>query len=163
MITQHELKEVLDYDPATGVFVWRVSPSQRVRAGTVAGCLNPSGYRRIKVGGRLCMEHRLAFLYMTGKLPPHDTDHINGHRDDNRWVNLRSVSRSENQRNRAMSTRNTSGICGVSWYTNSKCWHAQVFSMHLGYFPTMAEAVAARKAADRKYGFSERHGEPLAA
>lgn len=59
--------------------------------------------------------HRLAFLLMTGAMPAGDVDHINGNRADNRWCNLRDVSRAVNMQNlRKPRADNTTGFLGVS-------------------------------------------------
>jgi len=47
-------------------------------------------------------------------------DHINGNGLDNRGVNLRNCTRSQNQHNRGKSRNNTSGYKGVSWHTHFK-------------------------------------------
>lgn len=126
MITQPRLKELLSYDPDTGVFTWAVNRF-RARVGMVAGSLHGEGYRKIKLDGIDYLEHRLAWLYVTGAFPQEDTDHINGNRADNRIVNLRDVSRTTNMHNeRAPRTNGTSGFLGVSWVSSRKKWRAKI-------------------------------------
>lgn len=89
MLTQERLKELLTYEPATGVFRWRERRGNQgggcVAPGDEAGSVYKNGYRMIGVGGRRYGAHRLAFLYMTGAFPPAEVDHINGVPADNRW------------------------------------------------------------------------------
>ena len=96
MITQERLKELLHYDPETGVFTWKVDKGTRARAGQEAGCLNGvSGYIDISIDKKLEKAHRLSFLYMDGSMPPEHTDHINGIRNDNRPQNLYACHRKD--------------------------------------------------------------------
>lgn len=78
------LRSLLDYDPLTGLFTWRSNRSN-VKAGTIAGCFDASGYWQITVLNRSRKAHRLAHLYMTGNWPTLHIDHINQVRHDNRW------------------------------------------------------------------------------
>lgn len=81
MITQKELKEVLHYDPTTGVFVWiKHRKSNKIR--TEAGSVN-LGYRRIQIKYESYPAHRLAWLYMYGHHPTNLIDHINHNTLDN--------------------------------------------------------------------------------
>lgn len=111
-LTADRLRALLDYDPETGVFRWRVQ-RQKHKAGAVAGVVNRAGYRRIKTGGVNYSAHRLAFLWVTGAWPTDEVDHVNGTKDDNRWANLRAATHSQNQWNRTAYRNNTSGHKGV--------------------------------------------------
>jgi hypothetical protein len=94
-LTQARLKELLDYNPDTGIFTRKVSrPGFRV--GDVAGSLTERGYIKIGIDGKNYSAHRLAWLYVHGKSPDNCIDHINGVRDDNRISNLRDVTSQEN-------------------------------------------------------------------
>jgi len=108
------------------------------------------------------MSHRLAFYYVLGWCPE-EVDHINHVRDDNRWINLRAASKQENHRNRKLDTNNKSGFNGVTWYKNYSKWLACIGiggkQINLGYFENKDDAIAARKAANIKYGFHPNHGE----
>lgn len=120
MITQERLKELLHYDPETGVFTWRIRTSNRVKVGDVAGSAAAYGYLEIGIDGVTAKSHRLAFLYMTGEWPEHDVDHINGIRTDNRWANLRTATRSQNLQNlRAAKSNSKTGLLGVSPYNGT--------------------------------------------
>lgn len=161
------IRERLDYDPETGVFVWRWCEAMRVQwnaryAGTVAGADHPHGYRQIRIDGRKHLAHRMAWVIATGEWPDADIDHISGIKTDNRLSNLRAVSHAENQRNQAVPKNNTSGTVGVCWDKALGKWHARIKAdgrhIHLGYFTGLADAVAARKAAEITYGFHANHG-----
>lgn len=91
------------------------------------------------------------------------TDHINGSGLDNRRINLRSVTISENMRNMTRSVRNTSGVIGVSWHKTNKKWLVTIrtsvnVNKYLGYFENFEDAVAARKQAELDNGYHENNG-----
>lgn len=87
--SQEKLREVLDYNPATGVFVWKISPARNVRAGSVAGgSAGKAGYRYVKVFGIEVTTSRLAWFYMTGEWPERRVRFKNGDRSDARFENL---------------------------------------------------------------------------
>lgn len=159
MITVERLKEVIHYNSDTGILTWLKKPCPRANniIGSEAGSLNKDGYRRIMINRVLYRAHRLAFLYMEGYFPENDVDHINRIRDDNRWNNLRHVSRQCNSRNKGKQSNNTSGITGVSWHNRDKRWKAQIKvnqkNIYLGYFTTLRPAVQARWEAEKKYNF----------
>lgn len=148
MITQSELKEVLDYNPDTGVFIWLKSNGNRAKVGNVAGAKR-RGYIRIQIKEKMYSAHRLAYLYMTGNFPENFIDHINHIRDDNRWVNLRDATDSQNGANRPKFKNNTSGYKGVCWHKRDKKWCAKIQymkkSIHIGYYTTPQEASEAYK------------------
>lgn len=142
------LRELLNYDPATGLFRWRVTRCNgKVKAGTVAGAVNNNGYVTIGIDGKTRSAHRLAFLYMEGAMPPAEVDHINGDRADNRWCNLRHATRSQNQANIGAHRTNKTGVKGVSLSRNGNRFTAAIQTegkqYHLGTFDTIEEAAAA--------------------
>lgn len=157
-MNQQELKEYLEYCPITGVFL-RIS---KAKQWSIAGSLQAKGYIHICINYKIYLAHRLAFLYMTGRLPEHHVDHINGIRNDNSWANLRDVPRALNAKNRAKSRNNPSGINGVTSQGASGKWRAVIRvnrkAIHLGYFTELTDAVTARKVAEKLYGFHPNHG-----
>jgi len=154
IITQNQLKEILEYNPETGRFT-------RIKNRKIAGSPNNQGYINIYVYDRLYKAHRLAFLYMTGEWPNYQVDHINHLRFDNRWINLRDVTKKVNAQNRSPSKNNTSGCAGVYWNKNEKQWHASYYlngkNRHLGCFTIFEEAVTARKKAEVELRYHINH------
>lgn len=151
MLTQERLRELLDYDPETGVFVWRVDRRGHVKAGQRAGCdSGPNGYRVLKVMGHVYLEHRLVWFYVTGKWPQNDIDHCNGHRRDNRFANLRSATRKQNLENQKLHRDNTSGHRGVTQDKRTGRFVARIIhnrrGYHIGVFDTAEQAASAAKA-----------------
>lgn len=116
-ITCSELRELLHYDPETGLFTNRRHRSANAPQGKVAGTL-VDGYVKVNINGKIYAAHRLAVLYMTGKWPANEVDHRNMQRDDNRWSNLREVTRLENKQNIRAS--------GVSVDGKTGKWRAQI-------------------------------------
>jgi HNH endonuclease len=117
MLTQARLKELLHYDPETGVFTWIKRTSKRIYVGKIAGSLHPIGYWFIGVDNHRCYAHRLAWFWTHGEWPKGDIDHIDGNRVNNQLANLRDVTVSVNAQNqkRAQSDNKT-GFLGVSPY-----------------------------------------------
>jgi len=165
MITQEQLKEILHYNPETGIFTWRTKAAVRIKIGDVAGFVCDTRYIRIKIKGKPYVAHRLAWLYVYGVWPKEQIDHINHDRADNRIINLREVTHQENQKNQSMRKANTSGVCGVSWEKGVRKWRARItvkgIKISLGCFADKDAAIRARKSADAKYGFHENHGQPI--
>ena len=146
MLTAERVRELLDYDPETGVFTWKVSRG-RAPKGAMAGKNDPRGYLMIRVDRRGCWAHRLAYLYMTGAMPAADVDHINRDKSDNRWANLRAASRSDNLANASQRPGSASGYRGVTWDRNGNCWSVRIFArgkrVHVGQFRDKVDAAKA--------------------
>jgi hypothetical protein len=83
---------------------------------------------------------------MTGEMPEF-VDHVSRDRADDRWVNLRVCSRSQNQYNRSIQSNNKAGFKGVFWNTQKQKWQAKIGHLrkqtHLGFFSSPEEASAA--------------------
>ena len=120
------------------------------------------GYLEINIFNSVYKSHRLAFLYVMGYFPT-NVDHINGHRSDNRWCNLREVDRDANMKNRGLNHNNTSGTSGITWFAQTSQWRARINfdnrRISLGLFDTLDEAIAARKGAEVLLGYHFNHGE----
>lgn len=150
MLTQDRLKEVLGYDPATGIFTRKIDVANQ-KAGDVAGNVAATGYRRITIDYKSYYAHHLAVLFMTGSLPPKKshTDHKNHNEDDNWWSNLTVTTASRNIHNRrGLNKNNTIGICGLKRQKNGRFTASLMVnrkSLNIGTFDTIAEAALARE------------------
>jgi hypothetical protein len=147
MVTQSDLKELMNYDESTGIFTW-----SKARRGVITnkplGTDNGFGYLRITVCGRSYYAHRLAWLYVHGEMPKQEIDHINGIKNDNRVCNLRDVSGFDNKQNKINPTsKSKTKILGVSWHEKAKKWQAHICiykqRKYLGIFETQELAKQA--------------------
>ena len=140
ILTADRVRELLHYDPTTGLFTWLVTRGRTAKVGGAAGNMNGvSGYVAIGVDGRYYRAHRLAWLYVNGEWPVSELDHINGGPSDNRLVNLSETTRSGNMQNqRRNRSDNAAGLIGVGWREKKKIWRARITlngkQMHLGEF-----------------------------
>lgn len=176
-LTADQIREVLDYNPDTGEFVWKSRPVEMFPdrrsfsiwntryAGKASGCINNYGYLIIKVHGALRLSHRLAWILHHGSVDGIEIDHINHIRTDNRLCNLRAADTLTNRRNQSRHPANTSGVPGVFWLKESKNWRAIIGvdrkTEYLGVSDSFFEAVCMRKSAEAKYGFHPNHGMPI--
>jgi len=156
MLTQERLKQLVSYNPSTGVFSW-IKPRQGVVLSRPCGRINTHGYREIGIDRVSYRANRLAFLYMTGSMPDCDIDHVNRIKDDNRWENLRMATRSQNAANSALKKSNTSGFKGVVWEPDRKKWRVQIRiagkKKNLGRFDSFDDAVnVSKKALINEFG-----------
>jgi hypothetical protein len=153
MTTAEKLRQVFSYDCDTGVFVRKISGSNRAKVGSPSGSSNGCGYITLNIDGKNVLAHRMAWLYVNGELPKHGIDHINGDRADNRLVNLRDVPQLVNAQNRRKASPNnrSTGLLGAYRQLHGFTSHIRVKGkqMHLGSFKTAADAHHAYVAAKR--------------
>lgn len=168
------LREILDYDPDTGHFVWKERNESHVHpkwvkcwnsrfAGKPAFIHHDYGlYLRASIFGTFYPAHRIAWAMVHGDPVPPILDHIDGDRQNNRISNLRPSDDAENSKNRGIRVDNTSGRTGIH-LMRSGAYKARIFvggrDTSLGTFRDFEEAVRARQAAEKKYGFYAGHGE----
>ncbi|WP_313349378.1 HNH endonuclease [Paracoccus sp. (in: a-proteobacteria)] len=177
------LHQLLRYDPETGQLFWRERGPEwfsdgagRYTANRAARIWNTKyagkpalygvdsghGYRKGSIVGSNVYAHRAIWAMQTGTWPSEDIDHINGDRSDNRWVNLRSVSRRVNAKNARRRSTNTSGMMGVEQYGAHGRWRARIMvdgrTHHIGCFDSYEAACSARLSAEAAMGFHPNHG-----
>lgn len=164
MITQDRLKELLNYDPLTGVFTHAVARGP-MKAGATAGYASPQGYWRLHIDRKKYFAHRLAWFYTHGEFPPLFIDHIDGNKLNNAITNLRAATHSHNMANVKNAQRNNkSGLKGVNSHP-SGWFQASIkkdkVATYLGCFKTPEEAHEAyRRAHVAAFGeFSPYKGE----
>ena len=168
------LRKLLNYNPETGELTWKertadmfatdgqmIGWNARYAGKPALTADTGRGYRQGGILGIRYRAHRVAWAMHYGEWPQ-VIDHENGVKDDNRIVNLRSVTQSENMRNAAMYDTNTSGHVGVYWNKGGSKWVSYISQnsklVYLGSFTKKDDAIAARKAAEKKYGYHPTHG-----
>jgi hypothetical protein len=141
-----EARSRLSYDPETGIFRWLVS-KKGISAGSIAGSASRKGYLVITLNQKHHYSHRLAWLFMKEEWtnwPEEEIDHINGIRTDNRFANLRKVSRQQNAMNCRAKKTSPHGIKGVAWDSTRRKWMATIMiggkNKTLGRFDSAEEA-----------------------
>lgn len=135
-----EIREVLDYDLFTGAL--------SRKSGRRAERRDWKGYCKVSVSGNSYMAARIIWKLVYGFDPPAQIDHINGVRDDNRIVNLRLATPSQNERNKPVGRKGRTLPKGV-YLADCKRRYKALAQLgkklrYLGTFDTVAEAVAAR-------------------
>lgn len=152
ILTQEQLRDLLTYDAETGVFTNRVTRNPRAKAGAPAGFVNEQGYIVFQIGGKKLYAHRAVWLYVFGRWPHDEIDHINRNRKDNRLVNLREASRLVNAQNTGKHLRNTSGHKGVTFHARLGTWQVQMRAnnktFYVGQYKLLSDAVQARSIAE---------------
>lgn len=154
-LTQARLKELLSYNPDTGVFTY-AAPRRRIVVGAVAGGVAFDGYRVLQLDGKKYRCARLAVLYMTGAWPVGEVDHIDCDKLNDRWANLRDVPHQDNAQNKQRrNAKSSTGVRGV--YKNGSGYMAQAringAQVYLGTYRTIDEAKAVADSA-RKANYS---------
>lgn len=155
--------KLLDYERETGKLYWKRREVFKTRdkvfnanyAGKEAGSAEPGKHRRVEIKGTAIYSHLIVWAFETGSWPPRDIDHKNVDKLDNRFLNLRLATRSENCANRLIQKNNTSGYKGVSWESREKRWRAQIQvnqkNHRLGSFASIEEARSAYAHAATKF------------
>lgn len=173
------LRSVLSYDPDTGVLTWKWRPREFFKddrswkiwntryadkeAFTAVVEERPNAfYRRGRFAGKTYYAHRVAWALHTGEWPEGEVDHQNGDGLANWFDNLCDGTHADNGRNIKLPVNNTSGVIGVYFHKQTRRWQAKIKygkrQIHIGLYDTIEDAAAARKIAERQFGFHENHG-----
>ena len=151
MITHAKLKELLTYDPETGLWVWKTN-------GKNAGWARKDGRKKIGINGKEYYASVLAWFYMTGEWPELDVDHENRIRGDDRWSNLRQLTRSHNLYNSKRKRTKHDLPRGVHLHGKRRfkaIYQKNYKLVHIGSYDTPEEASEAFQT------FMKEHGLPI--
>jgi hypothetical protein len=158
-VDQNLLRQLFEYQD--GNLFWKIQPTLAVKIGDSAGYKNHQ-YICCNVLNKRYRIHRLIFLWHYGYMPKM-IDHVDGNTFNNRIENLRECNTRQNAQNMKLTSRNTSGVKGVSWYTPSQKWKAQLSVngkvYNLGYYLDKEEATkAVREFREKHHGEFVNHG-----
>lgn len=162
MLTAKRAREVLAYDPNSGALTWKVTLSNRARAGSKAGAKGDNGRICVSIDGKRYKAHRICWLIHHGRWPNGEVDHRDCNQSNNAIRNLREATGSQNGANKRLWKRNKTGVKGVHWAKCNGMWVAEVFHggkrVYQKYFHSFDDAKQARIAAfERHYGEFARH------
>lgn len=156
-VSEIPLSEILHYNDTNGFLYWKERPYSMFRtpkdakswnsrqSGNIAlSKIDKDGYRALTVFGRSYRQHRLIWMMHNNGSCPEFIDHINGKKDDNRIVNLRAATKTENGWNRGKNKNNTTGYKGVYLMKKNGLHRASVSHggkvLHAGFHSTAEEA-----------------------
>ena len=182
-LTAEIVRELLDYNPDTGDLFWKERPLKYFKKEIDARKWNAKwsdkkaftyktkdyrskhgriGNKEGSIFGKRYLAHRVIWLHYYGCWPKHQIDHINHDPTDNRIINLRDVTPSENNRNRTLQKNNKVGHNGIHWDKRIKKYRSQIYNgnycKHIGRYDTLEEAIKARELANINYNFHPNHG-----
>lgn len=160
------LHECFDYDTMSGLVRWRLRPDYHFSSigradsfnckhrGKVINSSNNHNYLWVWLDGTFYLLHRVIWKMMTGTEPPETLDHKDRNKINNEWENLRAASAAQNIINKE-TVWSRSGVLGVRKCSRGSGWEARIRyrrkSIQIGTYKTKAEAIAARKAAEKEY------------
>ena len=140
-LTHKRLTQLMDIEPSTGSITRRTT-------GKPAGAT--AKYLTVMIDGEMIRGHHIVWFYVHRKWPE-QLDHINGDKLDNRIMNLREATKSQNHMNRSAQANCSSGYKGVSYHKSSGRWMARIGKdkkrIHLGYYPSPQDAANAYRVA----------------
>jgi hypothetical protein len=146
MHTLDQLQKILRYEKDSGKFYW-IKGRKGTAAGAEARNKDRRGYIRITVDGVHYYAHRLVWLFETDNWPKNDIDHIDQLKSNNKFENLRDVTRSENMMNRPAPSQNISGYKGVQWHQKLGKWMVRKRRKYIGVFEDINLAAKAYEVA----------------
>lgn len=140
-----DLIDSIDYNPITGVAVWRTTIGRRIKDRQV-GYIDCDGYWSFGFRGGKYKLHRAIWFYMTGSWENGLIDHRDTDPTNNKWVNLRLATFQQNNANRRQSS--STGYKGVfrikDKYRASIGFNNVVYN--LGHYDSAEEASSVYKA-----------------
>lgn len=143
------LRSLFAYEPDTGLLRWKIDRAAK-KIGDIAGAQRPSGYIQVGIDSKLYRAHLIIWKMVTGEEPKNHIDHEDTIKNNNRWVNLRDATKSQNQANVGLTAANTTGGKGVFWYKAYQKWAVQVWkdgkASFGGYHDTFESACASAQA-----------------
>ena len=152
-MSTNDLRDLLEYDKATGDLRWKVQRGGHAPGSKAGSVHKVYGYLHVQVARKNYRNHRIAWFLVTGEWPQLEVGHIDRNPANNAWLNLRLANSSQQKFNQNVRVDNTSGVRGVRYETGA--YRATICvekkRLHLGRFGSLAEAVLARAYAEAAY------------
>jgi len=160
-VNQELIQKLFHYDPHTGVFkrIGRMKNNGEVQScDFVPSAKSTHGYIQVRLLDVTFDIHTLIWVYMTGEYPEHDIDHIDGNRINNKWGNLRSVTRQMNLRNVGERHKPKFGMVGIGRSSrNTNKYRVYIGYNHVGMTDDLFEAYCMRKSAEVRLCYNVDH------
>lgn len=135
--------KIFIYNMCTGDLIWRITTGPRSVKGNKAGWVHGGGYVNVNLGGEIYPVHKVIWFMTFGEWTL--VDHEDRNKANNRLINLRKATQSQNAHNKGTYTNNRLGVKGVR--RMGKKYEARIQCEgkphHLGMFNTLEEAKAA--------------------
>lgn len=172
-LTQDYIKERFSYNQKTGHLSWKNRPEHDFISKKYQSIFNArfankesgsfcNGYLRTQIDKKSYFNHLIIWVYVYGRYPEKNIDHIDGNRANNKIENLREVTKLENAKNQKLYKNNGSGFSGVRFDKSLNKWRVQIGSgknrKHIGIFEERDAAIRARQKAEKERGYHENHG-----
>lgn len=150
MLTQAELKEILNYDPETGIFTWNKRITNRINKGHEAGSIHPDGRVKIGINGKAFRADRLAWLYMTGSVPHRSLIHKNDDVGDSTWTNLGLTEKVKGKKRQKYNMNHYGDDERIVHYDKCNYWEVPVHPSYMELLETMIRETEKEKANSNK-------------
>ena len=124
--TIKRLRDLIDYDPKTGIMRWKVCKASRINIGDIITGKMKLGHLRVGIDGQRYLAHRIAWFHYYGKWPTKHIDHIDNNPENNAINNLRECTPAQNLWNRPAQCNSLLSLKGVSFDTRRGTWFARI-------------------------------------
>jgi len=149
---EEEYRPIKDY---SNYAVSNFGNVENVKTGRIlkASIDNTTGYYKVslyknKIAKSYYVHQLVAEAFLDNPDDKLCVDHIDNNKLNNIINNLRYATHTENNRNAKLSSKNTSGVKGVSFYQPLNKWNAYIYidgiRIHLGYYDNIDDAKQAR-------------------
>ena len=154
-MTHTEAVKYFRYNKITGDLSWRLDKG-RAKAGHIVKTVTTKGYLIVGFNGKRYKVHRVAWLLTFKEFPPEQIDHINGVTSDNRLINLRAATNTQNHQHGRVRSDTPTSVKGISWVKARGNWECYIHvgkKINLGQFAEWWDALCARKSAENQYNW----------
>lgn len=121
-----ELDSTFMYDPETGLLSYKKRTGSKCNMQEGSAGSSSGRYKTVSFKGMNYLQHRVAWKMHYKSEPPQIIDHINFDKHDNRIVNLREATKSQNIAYSNSPPRTSTGIRGLTWCGRDRNWRGKI-------------------------------------